>query len=352
MKRILIQCCFLLAGTVLGQTNLLINVDAGFSSTNIKAGFAATGQATNDVWNGVLTAAQTFVVRSNLLSAGGIETPVSLILSNVPWIWGNGSRDPMYAGFLYNNEGTGTARFEGLPEGVYDLYVYSYDGTFQVQVGATNYGARVSRDDPVSNPPPWVEGKQFTLFRSVGVQAGQALVVNLGSPGNLSGMQLLAHSAPVVLSPPASQLAIWGQSNVTFRVRAMGWEPLQYQWYKDGVVREGATGSTLMLDNLEMKDAGSYTVVVSNAWGSVTSSALLTINPAGVTVAMHAGVTIKGIAGHTYGIQHSEDLSTSNSWVGATNLTITSSSQEWIDPEAATRKKRYYRVVPGPIAIP
>src|SRR5207245_11066514 len=56
---------------------------------------------------------------------------------------------------------------------------------------------------------------------------------------------------------------------------AAGTAPLSYQWRKDGGRLAGATQSSLTLTNFQESDAGSYDVVVSNAWGSVTSAVAL-----------------------------------------------------------------------------
>ena len=63
-------------------------------------------------------------------------------------------------------------------------------------------------------------------------------------------------------------------------------------------------------------------------------------------------MTIDGVAGQTYGVQSTLDLSNTNSWVGRTNLTLTNATQLWYDSQPATQPQTYYRVVPGPISIP
>jgi hypothetical protein len=49
--------------------------------------------------------------------------------------------------------------------------------------------------------------------------------------------------------------------------------PLTYQWKKEGVSISGATSSAYTIVTTKTTDAGSYTVVVTNSVGSVTSSA-------------------------------------------------------------------------------
>ncbi|MES2923456.1 MAG: immunoglobulin domain-containing protein [Verrucomicrobiota bacterium] len=87
-------------------------------------------------------------------------------------------------------------------------------------------------------------------------------------------------NVPVIGTPPMSQTVTAGQS-VGFTVAATGYA-LSYQWRKDGTNISGATGATYTLGNAWFSDAGSYTVVVSNYVGSVTSTpaAVMTVSAA------------------------------------------------------------------------
>jgi hypothetical protein len=84
---------------------------------------------------------------------------------------------------------------------------------------------------------------------------------------------------PAIYSQPTNQTVIVGQTaNMT--IGANGTLPLSYQWnFKDGSIA-GATSSSLTLTNVQQSQAGSYTVVITNSAGSVTSSpAILVVNP-------------------------------------------------------------------------
>jgi hypothetical protein len=76
---------------------------------------------------------------------------------------------------------------------------------------------------------------------------------------------------PYLASPPASQAASVG-ANVTFSVSASGTVPLNYQWLMNGTNIPGATAITYTRPNVQFADAGNYSVVVTNNYGSVTSS--------------------------------------------------------------------------------
>ena len=69
---------------------------------------------------------------------------------------------------------------------------------------------------------------------------------------------------------------------MVFEVTAGGAGPLTYQWRLDGANLPGATANTYAIPSATAADAGSYSVVVTNAAGAVTSSsALLAVNGPG-----------------------------------------------------------------------
>ena len=85
-------------------------------------------------------------------------------------------------------------------------------------------------------------------------------------------------SLPLILNQPLSQTNNIG-TDASFGVAAGGTPPLNYQWRKDGTNIAGANAPALSLTNVQEPDQGCYDVVVSNAFGSVTSStALLVVN--------------------------------------------------------------------------
>lgn len=70
-------------------------------------------------------------------------------------------------------------------------------------------------------------------------------------------------TAPRIIVQPKSYI-VWISQSVMFGVTAVGTAPLSYQWYKDGVAIRGATLSTYSIFNVQLTDAGIYTVTVSN----------------------------------------------------------------------------------------
>jgi hypothetical protein len=111
-------------------------------------------------------------------------------------------------------------------------------------------------------------------------------------------------SPPYVITPPQSQ-SIGAGSNVTFTVAADGSLPLAYQWLANGTNLPGATAASLTLTNVQAANAGPYSAVVANSYGSVTSDvAMLTVVPSvpffvlqPQSQAVAAGTTVSFTAG-------------------------------------------------------
>ncbi|MDB6059238.1 MAG: cell wall/surface repeat protein [Verrucomicrobiales bacterium] len=98
-------------------------------------------------------------------------------------------------------------------------------------------------------------------------------------------------TAPVITQNPVSQTA-QTNSTVGFSVVATGTAPLLYQWSFNSGAISGATGSSLTLANVQLSNAGSYSVFVTNAFGSAQSTnAILTVTGGG------ASTNCSGIAG-------------------------------------------------------
>ena len=112
-------------------------------------------------------------------------------------------------------------------------------------------------------------------FYTVTVSNGAGSVSSL--PVQLTVRATLNTSPVAILTQPVNRIAFAG-STVTFGVTAQGVPPPTYQWLKDGSPIAGATSPTLVLTDVQLAAAGSYSVVVTNLTGSVTS------NPASLTV--------------------------------------------------------------------
>ncbi|WP_284645292.1 immunoglobulin domain-containing protein [Paenibacillus silviterrae] len=114
-----------------------------------------------------------------------------------------------------------------------------------------------------------------------------AVVTNAAGNTESNAATLTVNPAPVapsITGQPNAATVTAGQT-ATFSVTANGDTPLSYQWKKDGNALtdggniSGATTATLSITNAQSGDAGSYTVVVTNAAGNAESNAAtLTVN--------------------------------------------------------------------------
>lgn len=93
-----------------------------------------------------------------------------------------------------------------------------------------------------------------------------------GSVGRLAADP--AAQIPSISTGPASQTVFVGD-NVTMSVAASGTPPLRYLWRLNGSPMSGATNTDLHLNSVTAAQSGSYSVIVSNSAGSITSAPAL-----------------------------------------------------------------------------
>lgn len=96
---------------------------------------------------------------------------------------------------------------------------------------------------------------------------------------------------PIILEQPTGLTNALGTTAI-FSVTPSGSQSLAYQWQKNGIdfVNDGnitgVTTPSLTLNNIQTSNAGNYTVVVSNTYGSVTSAvAVLNVVVPQITIA-------------------------------------------------------------------
>ena len=100
---------------------------------------------------------------------------------------------------------------------------------------------------------------------------------NGGQAGQGAIFRLSINAPLQITRQPQTQMAFLGE-NVAFSVATYGRLPVSYQWRKNGQNLSdagnlsGASARTLILTNLAVTDAANYSVVVSNASGSITSA--------------------------------------------------------------------------------
>jgi uncharacterized repeat protein (TIGR03803 family) len=114
--------------------------------------------------------------------------------------------------------------------------------------------------------------------------AGPAAPLTLGLDGNFYGTTLMGgpglggeifrlNLPPTIPANPASQPVSLGQDAIV-TVSPFGTAPFAYQWLSNGVAINGATESQLTVSNVTAALAtnAQFQVVITNAWGGITSS--------------------------------------------------------------------------------
>lgn len=89
-------------------------------------------------------------------------------------------------------------------------------------------------------------------------------VVERTRTNNLWALEL---EPPIFAGPLSGQRLVAGQT-LNLSAPALGWEPVSYQWYKDGAEVVGATNYVLIRPKVQLTDAGRYELVGRNPYGS------------------------------------------------------------------------------------
>ena len=184
-------------------------------------------------------------------------------------------------------------------------------------------------------------------------------MIGVSSP--VSFVVMRPPSAPIFAVQPADQNAYSG-NDVAFCVRACGHRPVYYQWLFNSAPIDGATNTFLILNNVQMSDAGSYTVTAANPWGSVVSQpAILSVNLApplggnanspplldfsGLEVVDPALPLICVHAATIFNVVNIEWSSDCQVWNPLLTLTNNGGVLYFVDPDAANCPQRFYRAV-------
>jgi hypothetical protein len=129
---------------------------------------------------------------------------------------------------------------------------------------------------------------------------------------------------PAIDSQPLDRTVPAG-SNVLFSVGASGASPLSYQWYfNTNTLIAGAVGSAFTVSNAQLTNAGTYSLVITNNFGSVTSSAakliVTNVAPSITTQPQNQAVAIDGST--TFAVAASGTAPLGYQWYFNTNTLI------------------------------
>ena len=183
---------------------------------------------------------------------------------------------PQYSTLQTTVTGPGTLTFWAMQSSFFDYFRFSASG---------------------SNPqfvyvPPFPQWVQETVYLGGGIQSlqWQFQASSFGSGyygldfGWVDQVSYVLGATPATITSLTADQILPAATNVVFTVSAVGTPALRYQWQFNGTNITNATGPTFSLTNLQQWNSGTYTVIVTNAYGNVSSNVNLTVVPVPPTI--------------------------------------------------------------------
>jgi len=225
------------------------------------------------------------------------------------------------------NQG-GTTNFSVTAGGSPTLY-------YQWQLGGSNVAGATASTYVLTNAQP--------------AQGGAYQVIVTNNYGAVtSAVRTLTVLLPPAITLQPTNLTVAPGSNATFSVTATG-TALTYQWRFNAGPIGGATASTYTVVGAQTNNAGSYSVLVTNTIGAVTSSnALLTVSPPQPPQFLSVSVLANGLVqmvlggqpGASYAIDGSSNLV---NWIPLTNFVNTNGTCLFTDTASTNHPVGFYR---------
>lgn len=136
---------------------------------------------------------------------------------------------------------------------------------------------------------------------------------------------------PSITIDPQDQSIFTGQS-ATFSVVPDGTPPFTYQWlYNNNTALPNQTNATLTINNAQLSDTGGYSVIVSNAYGTVTSDTAelsVTTPTAPVIVTQPQGTTVIPGQNYSFNVVVGGSAPFTYQWFLNTNTPIASATSD------------------------
>jgi uncharacterized lipoprotein YddW (UPF0748 family) len=235
--------------------------------------------------------------------------------------------------------------------------------TSQPQGQAINQGANATFTVGVTGATPlsfqWrfegtnLAGATLSTYTRSNVQAAHegdydVVVTNVAGSVTSSAAFLAVNLPPYIGAQPGDQ-NVWRGQDATFFVTMGGTEPFRYQWRFNGTNLAGATESSYTRMSAQTNHAGSYSVVITNVVGSITSSGAaltVTLPPPPVLQAIASlpdgriRLTLSGALAVPYAIDASSNLA---GWSELLSGILSNSPAELVDDSATNTTPRFYR---------
>src|ERR1035437_3950601 len=145
-----------------------------------------------------------------------------------------------------------------------------------------------------------------------GSMGDMAVFTNALAASDIWAVYSSSWTAPVVVVPAQASPTnnTFEGATVILNVTAAGAPPLHYQWSKNGTpISTATTSSYLLTSSAVLAESGTYAVVITNTYGSVTSSVVVSIvgsapfivtQPASITRVVGVPATFTVVAGGSF----------------------------------------------------
>lgn len=207
-----------------------------------------------------------------------------------------------------------------------------------------------------TNAIPGATASSYTVGNARLTNSGWTYsVVVTNSLGNVTSVlaTLTVDAPPAITVPPTNTVVVQG-ADTRFYVGATGTPPLSYQWRFNGQPTQGATSTTYPIYGAQGANAGNYDVIITNSFGSVTSTPPATLTLLAVqvvpTILTNVNVGANGFSFSFYGLSNltyvvqTNQLGSFSNWTGAATYQGSNASIRFQDP-ATNQSSRFYRVL-------
>ena len=192
----------------------------------------------------------------------------------------------------------------------------------------------------INNAAPGAEGSyQVIITNTAGAVTSRLTSVTWSS------------SALNILTQPQGRTVEIGRPH-TFSVLASGVAPISYQWFKDNVAVPNATNDTLFFASTDKTNSGTYKVVVSNPFLTLTSSnaVLSVVTPPMLSIALPTpsivAVTLTGDVGRVHRLLSGTNLAAGSVWIPvATGTVAASGTITWIRAAETNSRPVFFRAI-------
>ncbi len=249
--------------------------------------FVIAAAQTNDagLYSVVITNDLGSATSSNAILTVIPTVPLPFALNNSTLTWTTDTNFPWYGQTLISHDSTAAAQSGMIGDSAQTALRATVNGpgtlSFWWQVSSEadadtlsfGYGGGVQKT--ISGEVTWQQVQSYlpagaqllewTYAKNASGQAGQdhGWVDQVSYAAGATG--------PFITLQPSDRGGLLG-GTVTLTAAASGTPPLSYQWKRNGTPVPGSTSASLTLSNLSVALEGAYTLVVSSAFGSVTSS--------------------------------------------------------------------------------